>query len=537
MNASARFHGPARGVTNPMRVRRVSGGPRWALPFLGAVLLLLSGGAGGRRAAADEPPPSQEALEAAYAAVSARTDDEGYAAQRALAEQISDLRTPAARQSLKAALERLGSGDRRRAAILLSAWVRRGGPADLDAAVAWVEQSRDPRLLDLLDRVVASALEPATRKHVWEDALARAVPNVRAQIARALGALGEPDSVMPLIAVLREPNFLVRIEVVGALGQLKDARAQPPLVTLLRDPDLRLRDASARALGVLGRTEVLPYLVPLLGDPASLVVEGAAQALGMLGSPAAVEPLLDRLAKAADEDLRVADALATALERLTGQGFGVEVGAWRDWWKGAKDKPFVKPATPAPGTTLAGPRYYGFPVRSSKVVFVLDVSRSMGWNGRLDIARDELLQVLEHLPRSTRFNLITFSDKAYPWEGGLVPATLANVHRAAAYVRRQVPISGTAAYEALEAAFADAEVDSIFFLSDGQPSGGTVVDPELILADVRGWNRYRRVRIHAVSLLRGEPPAAFAGLEDPTRAEEFMRRLAAENDGRFKVVK
>jgi hypothetical protein len=415
--------------------------------------------------------------------------------------------------------------------------VRYGSPADLDAAIALVEGSRDARLLDLLDRVVASALEPATRAHARNEALPRAVPSVKAQIARALGAMGDTQAVIPLIAVLNEPNLVVKVEAIGALGQLKDARAHVPLVTLLRDGDPRLRDAAARALGVIGRPEALPYLLPLLKDPVALVVEGAAMGLGLLESPQAVPPLLDRLALAVNEDLRVADALASALERISGRVYGCDVAQWRTWWATVKDLPWERTAGPAGGGTAAGLRYYGFPVRSSKVVFVLDVSRSMGWNGRLEIARDELLEVLEHLPRTTRFNLVTFSDRAHTWEGGLVPATLANIHRAAAYVRRQEPVNGTAAYEALQAAFADPDADTIFFLSDGQPSGGTVIDPELILAEVRGWNRFRRVKIHAIALLRGEPPSAFAGLENAQRAEEFMKRLAAENDGRFKVVK
>jgi hypothetical protein len=64
-----------------------------------------------------------------------------------------------------------------------------------------------------------------------------------------------------------------------------------------------------------------------------------------------------------------------------------------------------------------------------------------------------------------------------------------------------------------------------------------VLDPELILADVAKWNQVRRVRVHAIALLMGEPPAAFAGLEDAERAADFMRRLAEENDGSFKVVR
>jgi hypothetical protein len=306
---------------------------------------------------------------------------------------------------------------------------------------------------------------------------------------------------------------------------------------MLRDPDARLRESAARALGVLGRAEALPHLVATLGDEVPLVVEAAAMGLSLLESPTAIGPLIERLEKANAQDLRLADAIASALERISGKGLGCDVDQWRSWWAAVKDLPWQRVETQPGGGTAASVRYYGFPVRSSKVIFVLDVSRSMGWNGRLETARSELLQVLEHLPRPTRFNLVTFSDSAFVWEKALVPASLSNVQRASTYVRRQDPVNGTNAYDALQVAFRDPEADTIFFLSDGHPSGGTVVDPELILADVRAWNRFRRVKIHAIALLKGEPPLAFAGMENGKRAEDFMRRLAEENDGRFKVVK
>jgi len=63
------------------------------------------------------------------------------------------------------------------------------------------------------------------------------------------------------------------------------------------------------------------------------------------------------------------------------------------------------------------------------------------------------------------------------------------------------------------------------------------VDPEELLAQVREMNRWRRVRIHAVALLKGEPPPVLASLEDGAAAASFMRRLAEENGGKFKDVR
>jgi Mg-chelatase subunit ChlD len=186
---------------------------------------------------------------------------------------------------------------------------------------------------------------------------------------------------------------------------------------------------------------------------------------------------------------------------------------------------------------VSGPRYYGFPVRSSRVAFVVDVSRSMSWNGRLETAQQELKQVLEHLPSGTRFNVLTYSDAAFSWAEKLVPATPENVRRAVRHVERLAPVAGTNIYDGLRLALKDEEVDSIYFLSDGSPTMGPVVDPDSILAEIAAMNRWRRVRIHTVALVKGDPPPGFGLAEDPARAAAFMKRLAEANDGTFREVR
>ncbi len=211
---------------------------------------------------------------------------------------------------------------------------------------------------------------------------------------------------------------------------------------------------------------------------------------------------------------------------------------WRAWWWTVKDRtPFTKAIRKPGRKTVPGPSYYGFPVRSSKVVFVLDVSRSMGWNGRLDTAKKELIQTLAKLPRTTRFNLIAYSDRIWRWKPALTEAKPATVTRAIAFVRAQRALSGTNTYAALAAAFDDPDADTIFFLSDGHPSVGRVTDPDVILNVVRGWNRLRRVRVHCVALLKGLPPAAFRSIENADDSAAFMSHLAQDNGGRFRRVK
>jgi Mg-chelatase subunit ChlD len=138
-------------------------------------------------------------------------------------------------------------------------------------------------------------------------------------------------------------------------------------------------------------------------------------------------------------------------------------------------------------------------------VFVLDVSRSMGWNGRLETAQTELKQVLAHLPVTTKFNLVTYSDTAAAWNDALVPATVENVRRAARFVDRLRPVNATNIWDGLRVAMADEAVDTVFFLSDGSPTAGDV-DPDAILAELEAMNRWRRVRFHTIALTAARRP-------------------------------
>ena len=151
-----------------------------------------------------------------------------------------------------------------------------------------------------------------------------------------------------------------------------------------------------------------------------------------------------------------------------------------------------------------------------------------------------MIKVLEQLPRTTRFKVLAYSDAVYAFPSArgreLAEARPGTLRRAIAFVNRLKPMNGTHTYTALAQAFDHEDVDTVFVLSDGNPSGGRLTDPELILMRVRDWNRFRRIRVHSLFMLIGQPPLAFRSMENPETALEFMQRLAAENDGRFKRV-
>jgi HEAT repeat protein len=500
--------------------------PAFAALVLGALAVASAAAPAGARDATDD-------LLLRYRSVQGRRDDAGYAEQRAALEALADLDTDDARKTLRGLLPD-ARADRRGHAILLEAIVKRGGPEEMDLALREVDRAGDPALQGALARVLGRALRPEARAHLRSVVLLRSPPPVQVQAARALASMDDPDAADALLALAgATEDPVVRAEAIVGIGDLADPRAAPILSAFARADDARVREAALRTLGRLGTERSLPALVLALEDPSPRVVEAAADGLAALETDAAFGPLIDRLAKAGADDLRLVDSLTRALGRLSGLALGDDADLWRAWWEQASQKPRPERERRAP-TTVAGPRYFGFPVRSSRVVFVLDVSRSMGWNGRLERAQDELRRAISHLPARTRFDIVTFSDVSEGWRDKLVAATPETVRKALAFVDRQKPISGTNIFDALRRAFAVEEADTIFFLSDGSPSTGALVDPDAILAEVREWNRWRRVRIHAIALVQGEPPSEFAATERREPAVAFLRRLAADHEGDFR---
>ncbi|MEZ6009002.1 MAG: HEAT repeat domain-containing protein [Planctomycetota bacterium] len=474
-----------------------------------------------------------DVLTARYEAIASDNRPEGYQMQRRALEAIADLKTDAARGRLQELLLRHGPGSPMRAVQLLGALARRGGPDDIDRVIKWIEDRRDELLLAMLPVILERALEPSAGRHLREDVVRRVVPAVRAEVLRALGRRKDADAWSVLLRHLSDPVLDVRLAALEGIGDLGDLRARLPVELLLRDEDPRIRDAAARALGALADKTSLDALARATEDDDRRVAESAALALGRLEDARCIQPLIAMLRRHERDDLRLADAATDALRSLSGKSIAPDADLWQAWWDTVKDRPFVPGGVAGPAVTMEGPRYHDQPIRSSRLVFVLDVSRSMGWNRRLESAKDELTRTLESLPPTTRFNVITFDDRAHIWRSEMVRASSGNVSSAVKFVRALRPGNGTNTHGALSKAFHEEEVDTIYLLSDGHPSVGLVTDGEMIRLAVAGWNRHRRVRIHTMALMRGDPPPAFAGREDPPRAIAFLEALAIENGGTF----
>jgi Mg-chelatase subunit ChlD len=268
--------------------------------------------------------------------------------------------------------------------------------------------------------------------------------------------------------------------------------------------------------------------------------------------------------------------------RLTGMNFADRAADWAAWWQ--KNEPtFEFPS--ASSTPASRPRFesetkvvqfYGIEVESKRVCFVVDISGSMKeemkegadqGTSRLEVAKRELKKIIDGLSPGTLFNIVTFSsdveawldevgdlpvglggkkadDKRAPTTGGAPAATPADKEKdekqkakdaeaqkkiddqlrakARKYVDKLEADGGTNIHDALERAFEDKKLDTIFFLTDGEPSFGREIDPVKIREIVQRWNETRKIKICAISI----------GSD-----MDLLKNLAADSGGEYRFFK
>jgi HEAT repeat protein len=120
---------------------------------------------------------------------------------------------------------------------------------------------------------------------------------VRANVAHALGQLGNGNVGAVLLTLLADIDSLVRIEAAESLGRLRYIMGLDALATTLRhDRDPLVRLHAAEALGRLEDLRALPSLVTALDDPEESVRAYAADSIGRLGAVRVSRVLSSKLA-------------------------------------------------------------------------------------------------------------------------------------------------------------------------------------------------------------------------------------------------
>lgn len=331
----------------------------------------------------------------------------------------------------------------------------------------------------------------------------------RADVAfRALRALARTQGAAARTALLegaKSPHAQVRLAAADAIPALEpfDAEAEAAVRALFQDENASVQRTAVTQAGLSKRASLAPALVQLLGDPRA----------------------------------RTRHVVATALAQITGQALGQDARAWAAW---------LQKKDPGKPETLTVPTYHGLPVESDRVVFLVDASSSMTWpwskpTHRIDVARSELAAVLKTLPADTLFNVLVFSNKVSAWKKVQSAASPENVAAALAWAEKAMaePSGDTHLYEALEAAFSnDPQFDTIFLLTDGNPTAGRYWSNEALLATVRAFTVYRRAAIHTIGLSLAEEDLGRPNLtEDLKVMSALLAAMAGATSGEFREVR
>lgn len=201
---------------------------------------------------------------------------------------------------------------------------------------------------------------------------------------------------------------------------------------------------------------------------------------------------------------------------------------------------------------LSIPYYFGIPVKSDRVVFILDISKSMletcdpglfsgfikspanrkGWT-KLDWAKAELIEVLQNYKGNNRFNVIFFAAEPERLFLDTVPATLSNIIRATSRIQSVRGLGGTNIWDSLALAMGirsdlsmalqGMDADTIVLLTDGEPNMGTLTATSDILATMKRLNRDLNVAIHTVY---------FSSVRE--MGSDWLRQLSRENFGEYR---
>jgi len=431
----------------------------------------------------------------------------------------------AARQ--RAAAEVLGARGTTSDVKLLLRAGSAGGPSVRDACLAALRPLRESAAMAELSRAVRSkdarrsAFAMAVSAQLANPAIARALLRLR----RASGQKGfgpallnqsSKDVARALLDGFDGADVTVQralLRRVFALG-VRHAAVQAALGELLASAEWSHRALALLELRESGQNLPLPVaslLVERLRDPVWQVRLGAAEVLERSRLRAVVPPMIDALER--EKNVRVRKALALSLYRITGVVRAAHGWDWRRWWDDEGERFVVAlkrpPHHPPVKKKNTGERrsvttFFGVPLNSSRVIFVIDASGSMqiedrvGARSRFDVALDQLARAFRNLPSGAEANVIFFSDKVWKLKPRIAKVTPTMRNSIRKTLARHKPRGGTHLYDGIAAAFGDHRADTIILLSDGKPSGGRFSEPRQIEQAIRDWNALQRLTSHCV---------------------------------------
>ena len=385
-------------------------------------------------------------------------------------------------------------------------------------------------------RKLASVLLPFYRTLLLRNA------RIAAAARPGKAGLSAPDPSLRAAAV-RVSDDLEAVKRAAREDKHENVRAEA-LLALLRFKVSAIKDA----------------VIAALGDPAWRVRALAVAICVRARLVEAAGPLIDALGK---EQGRLRKDIDDALFALTGVRMYGDLDLWKKWWAANRERIARKARElaaageydkPPGGLEAAGleegdeskrkggtSAFYGIRTLSKRIVFVVDISRSMqdpahakpaattgrkkdrypapGGGSKLDIAKWQLHRAIEGLPKGAVFGVVVYSESYAVWEDELVAATPRNKKKAHKFVEGLKGNGTTNIADSLDKA-SELGPDTIFLLSDGDPNRGRLSDLDALLEEFLERNVRARIVLHSVGI--GEAAGS-----------TFLKQLARRTGGRY----
>ena len=410
-------------------------------------------------------------------------------------------------------------------------------PDEVEAIISNCMRSSDRDLVTICVEalVVVSDKQPKLCSDALLKLMGHSEDKIRSLSIEGLVKIKHPGLQHLLVEFLDHSSAQTRSDAAWGLSQLGDipSETEIKLVKMASSERPSIRIQALCALRWFPNSDLAYQVInDCLEDELWAVRATAVSSLELFRRDESLKPLFWLME---NEVGRVRSDVIKVLELLTGENFGESVHTWKAWYADQSDD-YTLPAKEQVNAmidarkskskhsgTLAQSGYHGIIVPAGGVVFVLDTSGSMG--SRFSPTETyyqhfskALIETVLALKEDTTFNIVIFSSGVRSWKRDLVESNEKNRLDAQEWLEKITPAGGTNVYGALTTALSFNEAQTIFIMTDGEPSAGEFQLPESILAEIDRVNRDRFIQINTIA----------AG---STHAE-FLADLAATNSGK-----
>ena len=353
-------------------------------------------------------------------------------------------------------------------------------------------------------------------------------------VERAFGRLSKQakpirgPNVDMMYQVLHLPAIAPACEALGLSG--KDTHVALIHEEAFEHTDVRVQIEAAKAMGRIGSATSVPVLIERIEGRKNKswpVMIAVLDAIGMIPDTTSFQPLIDYLE---DEEGRLRLNIVYALNSIRGEKSHLQNSKqWQTWWDENKEtfkvdvektKAFRAAYMPIDMHVPVNGEFYGLPIYSDRLCFVVDTSNSMKGD-KIANLREQTEWAIDSLTPPVHFNLVDFGGKIkIYYSGGLCQDKKGCVE----YVKAMPMSYATRSLDSMEAGMEIDPVDTIYFLSDGAPIQTQLQNWSNIHTSIDYTNRYRPVAMFTVSFSAGKSNAV------------QMETLARRNAGRSKEI-